>query len=78
MTGGVVSILGYTGHEGGAEEVAAIESLAAGLDPSQWTVSRTALINRDNAPVLILIYRKRLDQQPKSQRKPTTAGEADQ
>lgn len=66
--GGAVSILGYTGHDGGAEEVAAIEAFAAGLDPSHWTVSRTALINRDNAPVLILIYKKRIDQQPKAQR----------
>lgn len=53
--------------------MSAIEALVCGLDASQWTVSRTALINRDNAPVLILIYRKRLDQQPKAQRRPRAA-----
>lgn len=38
--GGVVTIVAYSGHPGGAEEVRALEELLAGLSPAMFRVER--------------------------------------
>ena len=56
--GGIISIVGYTGHAEGAEEVAAVAALLGELDPNAWTVARTELLNRRAAPTLIIAFRR--------------------
>ena len=42
--GGVLTVVGYTGHEGGWEEVEAVMSVVSELDPRQFTAG--ALVSR--------------------------------
>ena len=56
--GGLVSIMGYTGHAGGPEEVAAVLDFAQALDPREYTITHIKLVNRQQAPSLILLYRR--------------------
>lgn len=55
--GGLVSILLYTGHEGGKEECEAVLQLLSGLRAHEWTVSLHELVNRPSAPKLVLVYK---------------------
>lgn len=55
VEGGVLSIVLYRGHPGGAEEAQAVESWILGLDASQWSVARySPLGRRREAPSLLL------------------------
>ena len=56
--GGVLTVVGYTGHEGGWEEVEAVMELASSLDPKQFTATTHRMINRDNCPQLIAVHKK--------------------
>jgi len=56
--GGCISIMCYTGHEGGQQEADAVESLCAALPAHRWTVTSLKLVNRQAAPHLILAFRR--------------------
>jgi len=56
--GGVLTVVGYVGHAGGAEETRAVEALVAALDPRMFTATAHAVVNRDNCPRLIVVHRK--------------------
>lgn len=56
--GGVLTIVGYTGHDGGREEVDAVMRLVSELDPREYTATTHAIVNRDNCPQLIAVHRK--------------------
>ena len=51
---------GYTGHEGGWEEVEAVMELVSSLDPRQFTATNHTVVNRANCPQLIAVHRRRL------------------
>ena len=55
--GGVLTVVGYTGHEGGWEEVEVME-LVSSLDPREFTATNHSVVNRDNCPQLIAVHRK--------------------
>jgi ubiquinone/menaquinone biosynthesis C-methylase UbiE len=56
--GGVVTVVVYTGHEGGAEEAEAVHRAVAELDTSDYAVAVVRPLNRSGrAPYLIAIYR---------------------
>ncbi len=57
-TGGVVSILAYTGHKGGLEEYDAVRTLISQLPPAYWVVMEHRLLNRPKAPILLLAWRR--------------------
>ena len=54
---GLLSVMVYTGHEGGAAEAAVVESFCAALPARSWTCTKHALLNRRDAPYLVLAYR---------------------
>ena len=56
--GGAVSVMIYTGHEGGLEEAAAVDAFAAALPTAEWTATSIALVNRAAAPRLLLLYKR--------------------
>jgi hypothetical protein len=56
--GGLVSVVVYTGHEGAAEEHAAVQTLVRGLTPTYWTCLESQLLNRPSSPVLMLVWRR--------------------
>ncbi|MEQ1824073.1 MAG: class I SAM-dependent methyltransferase [Fimbriimonadaceae bacterium] len=56
---GVITIVLYTGHDGGAEEAAAVKAWGQGLDQSLYTVIEYGFVNQKNTPPsLIVIERK--------------------
>lgn len=55
--GGSVSVVAYTGHEGGMAEYEAVSSFMAELDSRSWVSSETWLLNRSTAPRLLLSHR---------------------
>lgn len=57
-SGGVVSVLAYTGHPGGLEEYEAVKQLIAELPPAYWVVMEHRLLNRPRAPILLLAWRR--------------------
>lgn len=57
-SGGVVSILAYTGHPGGLEEYNAVKELITQLPPAYWVVMEHRLLNRPKAPILLLAWRR--------------------
>mmetsp|Transcript_17095 Transcript_17095/g.47702 ORF Transcript_17095/g.47702 Transcript_17095/m.47702 type:complete len:356 (+) Transcript_17095:145-1212(+) len=56
--GGVVTVMCYTGHEGGEEEYRAVIELMQGLSPKLWTTMEHRILNRAAAPVLQLAWRR--------------------
>lgn len=56
--GGLVSMLCYTGHEGGMEEYEAIREFASGLSSAHWKTSEFRLLNSPTAPVMVLIWKQ--------------------
>ena len=56
--GGVLTVVGYTGHEGGWEEVEAVMELVSSLDPREFTATNHSVVNRDNCPQLIAVHKK--------------------
>ena len=56
--GGLVSMLCYTGHDGGMEEYEAIRDFAAGLPAAHWKTSEFRLLNSPTAPIMVLIWKR--------------------
>jgi hypothetical protein len=56
--GGAITVASYVGHDGGAEEADAVEGALGGLDPADWIVAATRLLNRPAAPRLAVAWRK--------------------
>ncbi|QGQ98130.1 methyltransferase domain-containing protein [Paenibacillus psychroresistens] len=59
QTGGVITIVAYTGHEGAQEEADAIEKWAAQLPQKQFNVLTYKFINQANHPPYLLVVEKR-------------------
>lgn len=58
--GGLLSIVVYSGHEGGAEEADMVEQLTSSLDQTVFAVLKLDFINRkNNSPFLYLIEREK-------------------
>ncbi|NLJ56635.1 MAG: hypothetical protein GX334_06260 [Firmicutes bacterium] len=57
--GGVVTIVCYTGHQGGPEEKAALLGCLSGLEQKQFTVLHYTLLNQVNEPPSLLVIEKR-------------------
>lgn len=55
--GGAISITCYPGHAAGAEELTAILSWAAALDPRLWGCCHHHWVNRPQSPTWILLTR---------------------
>jgi hypothetical protein len=51
-------VLAYTGHEGGAAELAAVRAVLGGLDTARFVATEQSLLNRPTAPVLLLAWRR--------------------
>jgi len=58
LPGGRLAIVVYTGHAGGAEEGAALEQALQGLPAKLFQVLRLQLLNRSNAPYLLLVEKR--------------------
>lgn len=56
--GGLLSIIIYYGHDGGASEKEAVLSHVSALDPKKFEVIRIGKINRPNNPPIVTIIRK--------------------
>lgn len=56
--GGLLSVLSYTGHDGGVEEYQAVQQLISKLPPSEWVTSQVQLLNRPTAPILLLAWKQ--------------------
>eukprot|EP01038_Epipyxis_sp_PR26KG_P015340 gene15340-20671_t len=55
--GGIMSVLAYTGHDGGMEEKVAVESLFSKLDNQDWRVYSHVPLNRKQSPTLFNVFR---------------------
>ena len=55
--GGLVSVMAYVGHAGGRREYEAASEVLAALPASEWASSELSLLNRADAPRLLLGYR---------------------
>ncbi|NGX57479.1 MAG: hypothetical protein K940chlam3_00371 [Chlamydiae bacterium] len=60
VSGGVISITCYPGHEEGTHEGKAILKWSSTLDPSQWSCCVHTFTNRKKSPSLILIQKSLL------------------
>lgn len=57
--GGLITLVIYSGHPGGEEEADAVLSLARSLDPAEYEVAWTQLLNRrEPAPSLLVLSRR--------------------
>lgn len=54
---GIVCVTCYRGHAGGAEETAAVASLARSLPPTTWSVYLHEPANRPSSPLVYTFYR---------------------
>lgn len=54
VSGGVLSITCYPGHEEGSKELIALTHLLSSLDPKDWSFTSSTWHNRKAAPVLLL------------------------
>lgn len=57
--GGLITMVLYTGHPGGAEEADALEAHCAGLSTETAWVMRSVLLNHRNAQTRVLLVEKR-------------------
>lgn len=57
--GGLITVVCYCGHEGGAEEETAVTTWAAGLPKDRWSSLAMTWLNRENSPSLLLVERTR-------------------
>lgn len=57
--GGIITVVVYTGHQGGAEEAAVIEEMIAILPQEQWDVTRVSFPNRRSNPPYLITIQKR-------------------
>jgi hypothetical protein len=56
--GGVVTVVCYPGHDGGAEEAAAVLEWAKGLEQDDFAVVRYGFLNQRNAPPYLVAVEK--------------------
>ncbi len=61
--GGVLLIVAYLGHKGGAEEYAIIKELLKALPRGEYQAGEFKILNKNQAPVLFIIE-KSLNKQP--------------
>ncbi len=59
--GGVLCAVVYPGHDGGADEAAAVEAWAAGLEQSRYQAMTYRFLNQRNAPPYVVAVEKRSD-----------------
>lgn len=59
QTGGLITLVVYTGHEGGAEEAALMEEIVAALPQEEWDAATIQFPNRRNHPPYLIIIQKR-------------------
>ena len=59
--GGVVTVVLYTGHEGGEEEAAAVDEWAAELPQTQFQALSYQFVNQQNNPPRLVAVGKRSD-----------------
>lgn len=59
--GGIISVVCYFGHPGGHDEYVAVRGLAEALPTNYWTTTEMRVINRNLAPVHVLMWRKPQD-----------------
>lgn len=57
--GGVVTVVLYTGHEGGAEEAAAVDAWAADLSQDRFRALSYRFVNQRNDPPRLIAVEKR-------------------
>lgn len=57
--GGLITVVAYAGHPGGAEECAAVEEWAAGLDQESYSVSVYRFLNQANDPPRLIAIDRR-------------------
>jgi len=57
--GGVVTVVVYTGHEGGEEEAKAVDAWAAGLSQEQFHALSYRFVNQQNDPPRLVAVEKR-------------------
>jgi SAM-dependent methyltransferase len=57
--GGLITIVCYPGHEGGAAEAVAVEEWAGGLPANSFEAQKVAFLNFDGAPPRCVVVRKR-------------------
>lgn len=55
---GLLTVVAYTGQQGGMEEYGAVVKLLATLSPSYWVTSEVRVVNRPTAPILLLTWRR--------------------
>lgn len=53
-SGGIITVVAYTGHEGGMDEFKAVRHFAAALPQQRFTVLEYSFINQVNHPPLLL------------------------
>jgi len=56
--GGVITIIAYTGHAGGAEEASALDELLTGLSPSMYDIERGPIDPAKIHPPRLSVIRK--------------------
>ena len=58
--GGCICIAAYVGHAGGKAEYECLKRRMAVLDPACWLAVESALFNMSQAPILLLLYKRKL------------------
>ncbi|MDA8235221.1 MAG: methyltransferase domain-containing protein [Clostridia bacterium] len=56
--GGLMTLVVYHGHAGGAEEAREVDEFAAGLTQEEFAVARLSFLNRRQAPHYVIIIEK--------------------
>lgn len=59
--GGLITIVVYTGHEGGKEEAETVEEFTSTLDQSKFSVIRYGFTNQANHPPYLIAVEKKLE-----------------
>ncbi|GMH45805.1 hypothetical protein BSKO_13768 [Bryopsis sp. KO-2023] len=57
--GGLISVMSYVGHYGGMAECEAVRGLLRGLPASTWVTMESRVLNKVNAPVLSIAWKKK-------------------
>ncbi|XP_010245779.1 PREDICTED: uncharacterized protein LOC104589231 isoform X2 [Nelumbo nucifera] len=56
--GGLISLVVYVGHPGGREEFETVQTFASGLSTENWICCKIEMVNRQAAPVIVLLFKK--------------------
>ena len=59
--GGLLLLVLYPGHAGGAEEAQTLRDFASGLQPGKWQVTEYRTLNAKNPPPIVLAVEKATD-----------------